>query len=108
LLKFTRFNKNINKTYEGIGMGQNGDLLTSLLPLVALFAIFYFLIIRPQQKQAKAHKEMVSNLKKGDKIVTHGGLMVEISKVEEEFLLVKNHDGSEMKLSREFVTKVLA
>jgi preprotein translocase subunit YajC len=87
--------------------GSSADLLTSLLPLVALFAIFYFLIIRPQQKQAKAHKEMVSNLKKGDKIVTHGGLMVEISKVEEEFLLVKNHDGSEMKLSREFVTKVL-
>lgn len=88
-------------------MGQSGDLLTSLLPLVGLFAIFYFLIIRPQQKAAKAHKEMVANLKKGDKIVTQGGLMVEISKAEEEFLLVKNHDGSEMKLVREFVSKVL-
>ena len=88
-------------------MGQSGDLLTSLLPLVALFAIFYFLIIRPQQKQAKAHKELVANLKKGDKIVTHGGLMVEINKVEEEFLLVKNHDGSEMKLMREFVSRLV-
>ena len=52
---------------------MQGDLLTSLLPLVALFAIFYFLIIRPQQKQAKAHKDMIASLKKGDKIVTNGG-----------------------------------
>ncbi|NLN13645.1 MAG: preprotein translocase subunit YajC, partial [Arcobacter skirrowii] len=64
---------------------MQGDLLTSLLPLVALFAIFYFLIIRPQQKQAKAHKDMIASLKKGDKIVTNGGLMVEVVKVEETY-----------------------
>ena len=63
--------------------GQSADLISSLLPLVALFAIFYFLIIRPQQKQAKQHKTMITELKKGDKIVTNGGLMVEITKVEE-------------------------
>ena len=83
------------------------DLVSSLLPLVALFAIFYFLIIRPQQKQAKAHKDMVANLKKGDKIVTNGGLMVEVVKVEETYFLVKNNDGSEMKLVKEFVAKLL-
>ncbi|MAC83681.1 MAG: preprotein translocase subunit YajC, partial [Arcobacter sp.] len=77
------------------------------LPLVALFAIFYFLIIRPQQKQAKAHKEMVTNLKKGDKIVTNGGLIVEVSNVTEDSLTVKNSDGSEMKLVKEFVSKLL-
>ena len=48
--------------------GSSADLISSLLPLVALFAIFYFLIIRPQQKQAKAHKDMVSNLKKVTKL----------------------------------------
>ncbi|MDN5046246.1 preprotein translocase subunit YajC [Aliarcobacter butzleri] len=83
------------------------DLVSSLLPLVALFAIFYFLIIRPQQKQAKAHRDMVANLKKGDKIVTNGGLMVEVVKVEETYFLVKNSDGSEMKLVKEFVAKLL-
>ncbi|EFU70471.1 preprotein translocase subunit YajC [Aliarcobacter butzleri] len=83
------------------------DLVSSLLPLVALFAIFYFLIIRPQQKQAKAHRDMVANLKKGDKIVTNGGLMVEVVKVEETYFLVKNNDGSEMKLIKEFVAKLL-
>ena len=86
---------------------MQGDLLTSLLPLVALFAIFYFLIIRPQQKQAKAHKEMVSNLKKGDKIVTNGGLMVEVVKVEDAFFVVKNSDNSEMKLAKEFVARLI-
>ncbi len=83
------------------------DLISSLLPLVALFAIFYFLIIRPQQKQAKAHKEMVANLKKGDKIVTNGGLIVEVTDVSDESLSVKNSDGSEMKLVKEFVSKLL-
>lgn len=87
--------------------GSSTDLISSLLPLVALFAIFYFLIIRPQQKQAKTHKEMVSNLKKGDKIVTNGGLMVEVTKVDDDHLTVKNSDGSEMKLIKEFVSKLL-
>lgn len=87
--------------------GLNTDLLSSLLPLVALFAIFYFLIIRPQQKQASAHKEMVSNLKKGDKIVTNGGLMVEVTKVEDTYFVVKNVDGTEMRLIKEFVAKLL-
>ena len=83
------------------------DLISSLLPLVALFAIFYFLIIRPQQKQAKTHKEMLANLKKGDKIVTNGGLIVEVTKVEETSFTVKNSDGSEMKLAKEFVVQLL-
>ena len=74
---------------------------------VALFAIFYFLIIRPQQKQAKAHKEMIINLKKGDKIVTNGGLMVEVVKVEDAFFVVKNSDNSEMKLAKEFVARLI-
>ena len=87
--------------------GSSADLISSWLPLVALFAIFYFLIIRPQQKQAKAHKDMVSNLKKGDKIVTNGGLIVEVVKVEDTYFLVKNSDGSEMKLIKEFVAKLL-
>lgn len=86
-------------------MNGSADLISSLLPLVALFAIFYFLIIRPQQKQAKTHKEMLANLAKGDKVVTSGGLIVEIVKVEDDFFSVKNSDNSEMKLVKEFVSK---
>ena len=108
-LEYSRFNKNIiNYFLKGNLMeGSSTDLLGSLLPLVALFAIFYFLIIRPQQTQAKAHKEMVTNLKKGDKIVTNGGLMVEVTKVEDTYFVVKNSDGTEMKLIKEFVAKLL-
>lgn len=88
-------------------MQDGGGLLASLLPLVVLFAIFYFLIIRPQQKQAKQHKEMLASLKKGDKIVTNGGLMVDILKVEEDFLSVKLSDDTTARVSREFVAKKL-
>ena len=87
--------------------GSSTDLISSLLPLVALFAIFYFLIIRPQQKQAKQHKQMVADLQKGDKIVTNGGLIVEVTKVEDDHFVVKNGDNSEMKLIREFVARKL-
>ena len=109
LLEYSRFNKNIlNYFLKGNLMeGSSTDLLGSLLPLVALFAIFYFLIIRPQQTQAKAHKEMVTNLKKGNKIVTNGGLIVEVTKVEDTYFVVKNVDGTEMKLVKEFVAKLL-
>jgi preprotein translocase subunit YajC len=82
---------------------QNGSLLGSLLPLIVLFAIFYFLIIRPQQRQAKEHKEMIEQMQKGDKVITTGGLIVEIVKVEDEYFTVKNEDGTKMKLVKQYV-----
>jgi len=82
---------------------MNGDLFGSLLPLIVLFAIFYFLIIRPQQKQQKEHESMLDALEKGDKILTNGGLIVEIAKVEELFLTVKNIDDSTLRLARSYV-----
>lgn len=84
---------------------QEGSLIASLLPLIVLFAIFYFLVIRPQQKQQKEHKNMLANLEKGDKIITNGGLIAEIIKPEEDFLKIKLNDNVEVKLSREFVAK---
>ncbi|WP_232516092.1 preprotein translocase subunit YajC, partial [Campylobacter coli] len=82
------------------------SILTSLLPLVVLFAIFYFLVIRPQQKQAKAHKQMLESLQKGDKIITNGGLICEVVKPEDDFIKVKlNEDNVTAKISREFIAK---
>ena len=80
------------------------DLIGSLLPLVVLFAIFYFLIIRPQQRQQKEHKAMLEALTKGYKIVTNGGLILEITKVEENFLTTKSSDGSVLRVARTFIT----
>ncbi len=86
-------------------MQGGGNVLTSLMPLIVLFGIFYFLVIRPQQKQAKAHKEMLAALKKGDKIVTNGGLICEVVKPEEDFIKVKLNDNTVVKVSRDFIAK---
>jgi len=84
---------------------NGGGVVGALLPLIVLFAIFYFLIIRPQQKQQKQHKEMLESLTKGDKVITSGGLIVEIVKPEEEFFKVKLNDDTTVKLSKEYVAK---
>ena len=84
-------------------MQDGGSILTQFLPLIVLFAIFYFLVIRPQQKQQEAHKKMVEELKKGDRIITNGGLIVEVVKVEEEFLKVKLDDNNFAKLSKDYI-----
>ena len=87
-------------------MQGSASLLSSLLPLVVLFAIFYFLVIRPQQKQVKKHKEMLDALQKGDKVITSGGLICEVVKPEEESIKVKlNDDGVIVKVAREYIAK---
>ena len=75
------------------------------LPLIFLFGIFYFLIIRPQQKQQKEHKAMLEALTKGDKIVTTGGLFAEVVKVEEDFIKIKLNDTSIVRLDKAFVNR---
>ena len=84
---------------------QEGNFVASLLPLVVLFAIFYFLVIRPQQKQQKAHAAMLAALEKGDKIITSGGLICEVIKPEEDFIRVKLNDDVIVRVSREFVAR---
>ena len=79
--------------------------LGQFLPLIFLFAIFYFLIIRPQQKQQKEHAAMLEALSKGDNIVTSGGLHAEVVKVEEDFIKIKLNDTTIVKLEKAFVNK---
>ena len=86
-------------------MENAGNVLTQLLPLIVLVAIFYFLISRPQQTQARKHKEMIANLDKGDKIVTSGGFIVEVVKKEEEFFMVRLNDDTIVKLAKDYVAK---
>ncbi len=84
-------------------MESNG--LASFLPLIFLFAIFYFLIIRPQQKHQKDHAAMLDALEKGDKIITAGGLVATIVKAEEDFIKIKLNDDTVVKLDRAYVSK---
>ncbi len=83
------------------------SVIAQFLPLVILFAIFYFLIIRPQQKQQKEHQEMLKSLKKGDRIVTAGGLIAEVVKPEEDFIKIKLNDDTVVKLEKNFVSRKL-
>ena len=65
----------------GGGAGGDGGMLMSLLPFVLIFVIMYFLILRPQQKRVKTHAEMVKNVRRGDTVITNGGLIGKVTKV---------------------------
>ena len=82
------------------------EIISQLLPFIFLIAIMYFVIIRPQQKEAKAREEMIASLKKGDKVVTNGGFIVVVYKVEEDFLSVKMNDATIVRLSKDAVAKL--
>ncbi|MDP3120646.1 MAG: preprotein translocase subunit YajC [Sulfuricurvum sp.] len=81
------------------------EFMSQLLPFVFLIAIMYFVIIRPQQQQAKKHSEMLAALVKGDKVVTNGGLIVEIKKVEDNFFAVKFNNDVEGRLVKDAVAR---
>ena len=86
------------------GMGGFG----SLLPLVLIFVVFYFLLIRPQQKKAKEHRAMLGVLRRGDRIVTSGGLIGKITRVNENELTVEIADDVRVRVARGMVSYVLA
>jgi preprotein translocase subunit YajC len=81
------------------GAAPYGDIMF----LVLLFAVFYFLLIRPQQKRAKEHKKMVEAVAKGDEVVTNGGVLGKIVEVGDTFLTVNIAEGVDVKLQRSSV-----
>jgi len=90
----------------GGGATQGGGLM-SLLPLVAIFAVFYFLLIRPQQKRAKEHKAMTEALAKGDEVVTSGGTLGKITETGENFVSVEVASGVVIKVQRSSVQALM-
>lgn len=81
------------------------ELISQLLPFVFLIAIMYFVIIRPQQKEAQAKKNMIESLKKGDKVVTNGGFIVVVHKVEDNFFSVEMNKDTIVKIAKDSVAK---
>lgn len=75
--------------------------------MIALFAIFYFLLIRPQQKRQKEHRNMVSELAKGDEVVTMGGLLGKITSVDDNFLTVQVAKDTEVKVQKASVQAMM-
>ena len=92
----------------GGGGGQGGGGFGAFIPLILMFAIFYFLLIRPQQKKAKVHREMISTLKKGDKVVSSGGLQGVVTGLTDEVIIMEIAPKVRVKVSRGSVAVVLS
>lgn len=87
--------------------GAQPNAFVQLLPLVLIFVVFYFLLIRPQAKRAKEHKAMVAALAAGDEVVTSGGILGKVIEAGEQFLTVEIADGVRVKVQRHTVGAVL-
>jgi preprotein translocase subunit YajC len=85
--------------------GSSG--LTSFIPLIFMFAIFYLLLIRPQQKKAKEHKALLEALKKGDQVVTAGGIHGKINAVDDNIVTLEIASGVNIKINKGFIANVV-
>ncbi|MDA8015207.1 MAG: preprotein translocase subunit YajC [Gammaproteobacteria bacterium] len=88
------------------GAGGGGGLV-GLLPFLLIIVIFYLLLIRPQQKRAKQHKQMISELAKGDEVVTNGGALGKITGVDDNFITLEIADGVRIKVQRMAVAQMM-
>ncbi len=96
-----------NAYAEGAAPAPQGGGIMEFLPLVALLAVFYFLILRPQQKRAKEHKAMVEALQKGDEVVTIGGVLGKVTKVGDDNVAVEIADNVVVQVQKAAVQNVL-
>lgn len=83
------------------------DMFGALLPFIILFVVFYFLLIRPQQKRAKEHRKMIENIAKGDEVVTGGGLVGKVVDLGDNFIEVEVADNVHVKIQRQMLASVL-
>ncbi len=86
---------------------QGGGLMQFFIMFVPLLLIMYFMMIRPQQKKMKQHKEMTSSLEKGDEVMTTGGIVGRIAKVQEQFIVLTISEGVEIKFQKASIAQTL-
>ncbi len=89
------------------GASQSSPLPLDLLIIVAFALVFYLIVWRPQSKRAKEHRELVGGLAKGDEIITSGGLVGRITKVDDQFIVFEAADNIELRLQKSAVTQAL-
>lgn len=89
--------------------GAQGGGFEAFLPLILIFAVFYFLLIRPQQKKMKAHKASLKAIRRGDRVVTGGGILGTVTKVvDDNEVMVEIADGVKVKVQRSLISTVLS
>jgi preprotein translocase subunit YajC len=94
---------------QGSPFGGDSGMLMSLLPFILIFVIMYFLILRPQQKRVKQHQEMVKNVRRGDTVVTSGGLVGKVTKlVDDDQVEVEISEGVRVRQMRQMLSDVRA
>ena len=87
--------------------GGSANLISTLIMFGAIFLIFYFMIIRPQQKRAKEREKMLSNVQKGDKVITNSGLHATIAGLDEKTVLLQVSDNIKMKFEKSAIANVI-
>jgi preprotein translocase subunit YajC len=93
----------------GLGGGDSAGMITSFMPLILIIVIMYFLILRPQQRKVKMHQEMVKTLRRGDTVVTNGGLVGKVTKVvDDQHIEIEISDGVRVRHLRASVSEVRA
>ncbi len=99
----------ISPAYAQAGGGSGGGGLEALLPLILIFVVFYFLLIRPQQKKMKQHREMLTAIRRGDKVVTGGGIVGSVTKVDGDTeITVEIAKDVKVKVRRDLVSSVVS
>jgi preprotein translocase subunit YajC len=94
---------------QAAGGGDANSMLMSILPFLLIFVIMYFLILRPQQQKAKQHQELVKNLRRGDSVVTAGGIIGKVTKVvDDEQVEIEVADGVRIRQLRQMISTVRA
>ena len=99
----------ISDALAAAGAPQAGqtDGTFSLIMIAAIFVLFYFMLIRPQNKKAKEHRELITRLKKGDEIITSGGMLAQVISLDEQYIKVSPAEGIEINLQKGAVSTVL-
>jgi preprotein translocase subunit YajC len=95
---------------QGAPAGGGGDIFLQLVPFILIFVIMWFLIIRPQQRKVKDHQEMIKNVRRGDTVVTSGGIIGKVTKVMDDAadIEVEIADGVKVKVARAMISEVRA
>lgn len=98
----------INVALANPAAAGGNDWIQMLMPLAIVFAVMYFMVIRPQNKKAREHQEMLNNLRRNDKVLTNGGIVGKVSKVGEQEITVEIASGVEIQVLRSAISQVLS